>query len=62
LTDFSDGTSHPTKAFNHSHNISRTMAQCSGVTDEMEVASTPCHLGQDGAGVTGRCARHYTHD
>ena len=29
LTDFSDGTSHPTEAFNHSHNVSRTTAQCS---------------------------------
>ena len=45
LTDFSDGTSHPTKAFNHSHNVSRTTTQCSGVTYKTDVASTPCHPG-----------------
>ena len=27
-----------------------------------EVASTPCRLEQDGAGVTGRCARYCAHD
>ena len=62
LTDFSDGASHPTEAFNHSHNVSRTTAQYSGVIDETEVTSTPCHPRQDGAGVTGRCARHCAHD
>ena len=34
LTDFSDRTSHPTNTFNHSHDISRMMAQYSGVADE----------------------------
>ena len=61
LTDFSDGTSHPTKAFNHSHNVSHTTARYSRVADETEVTSMPCHPGQDGAGVTGRCAWHCTH-
>ena len=62
LTHFSDGTSHPTEAFNHSHNVSRTTTQYSGVTDETEVTSTPGHPGQDGAGVIGRCAWHCAHD
>ena len=62
LTDFSDRTSHPTEAFNHSHNVRRTTAQCSGVTDETEVTSTPCHPGQDRVGVTGYCAQHCAHD
>ena len=62
LTNFSDGTSYPTNASNHSRNVSRTTARYSGVADEMGVTSTPCRPGQDGAGVTGRCARHCAHD
>ena len=62
LTDFSDRTSHPTNASNHSRDVSRTTARHSGVTDEMGVASTPCRPGQDEAEVTGRCARHCAHD
>ena len=34
LTDFSDRTSCPTNAFNHSHDISRTTARYSEVADE----------------------------
>ena len=34
LTDSSDRTSHPTNAFNHSRDISRTTARYSEVTDE----------------------------
>ena len=33
LTDLPDGASHPTETLNHSHNVSRTMAQYSGVVD-----------------------------
>ena len=51
-----------TNATNHSHDVSRTMAQHSIVTDEVGVASTPCRPGQDGAGVTDCCARHCTHN
>ena len=42
-TNFSGGTSHPTKALNHPTNVSRTMARYSGVADETEVTSTPCY-------------------
>ena len=62
LTELPDEASHPTEALNHSHNVSRTTAQYSGVTDETEVALAPCHPGQDGAGVTGHYARHCAHD
>jgi hypothetical protein len=62
LTDFSDRTSHPTNASNYSRDVSRTTARYSGVADEMGVTSTPCRPGQDGAGVTSRCARHCAHD
>ena len=62
LTDLPDGVSHPTEELNHSRNVNRTTAQYSGVTDETEVASAPCHLGQDGAGVIDRCAQHCAHN
>ena len=54
--------SRPTNATNHSRIVSRPTAQCGGVTDKTEVASMPCHPGQDGAGVIGRCAWHCAHD
>ena len=62
ITAASTGMSRPTNATNHSHDVSRTTARHSGVTDETGVASTPCRPGQDGAGVIGRCARHCAHD
>ena len=61
-TDFPDEMSHPTNTFNHSRDVSRTMARYSGVADETGITSTPCYSRQDGAGVTGRCARHCAHD
>ena len=61
LTNFPDRMSHPTNASNHSRNVSRTSTQYSGVADGTEVTSAPCSPGQDGAGVTGRCARHCAH-
>ena len=45
LTNFSDRTSHPTNASNHSRDVSRTAAQYSGVADETGVTSMLCHLG-----------------
>ena len=55
-TDFSDKTSHPINASKHSRNVSRTSTQYSRVADGTGVTSAPCSPGQDGAGVTGRCA------
>ena len=61
-TGFSCKMSRPINASNLSRNVSRASAQYSGVADGTGVTSTPCSQGQDWAGVTGRCARHYTHD
>ena len=61
-TDFSDKTSRPINASNHSCNVSRTSTQYSRVADGTGVTSAPCSLGQDGAGVTGHRARHCAHD
>ena len=62
LTNFPDRMSHPTNVSNHSRNISRLSMKYSGMTDGTGVTSAPCSPGQDGAGVTDRCARHYAHD
>ena len=61
-TGFSNKMSRSINASNHSRDVSRASAQYSGVADGTGVTSTPCSQGQDWAGVTGRCARHYTHD
>jgi len=53
---------HPTNASNHSRDVSRTTAWYNRVADETEVTSTPRYSRQDGAGVTGRCARRCAHD
>ena len=44
-TGFSDKTSHPINASNHSRNISHASAQYNGVADGTGVTSMPCSQG-----------------